>query len=198
MKRDGYWDTLKFMLIILVVYGHVIMPEYQKNSHENMAIFNFIFASVSLLLLFLLCGLYVYTDKSLSVMHHCNTPYYAKPVINRLIFRTIFIVLSIACSIMVLRIVKSVPRFAMWGRSTKEVYLYHFILIDFLYVLIRKGIVPNIEFMHPLYAVFIVGVLIWFSQYKIANTIINPTKLIIKNSNEVKKGTDSVDIGSCT
>lgn len=42
MKRDIYWDSLKFVLIFLVVYGH-IAPRYLEGSRFNMAIYNFIF-----------------------------------------------------------------------------------------------------------------------------------------------------------
>ena len=42
MKRDLYWDSLKFVLIFLVVYGH-IAPRYMEGSQFNMAIFNFIY-----------------------------------------------------------------------------------------------------------------------------------------------------------
>lgn len=42
MKRDLYWDSLKFVLIILVVYGHIV-PFYTSNSQFNMAIYNSIF-----------------------------------------------------------------------------------------------------------------------------------------------------------
>ena len=42
MKRDLYWDSLKFILIFLVVYGHVA-PRFLEGSHFNMAIFNFIY-----------------------------------------------------------------------------------------------------------------------------------------------------------
>ncbi len=40
--RDLYWDSLKFVLIFLVVYGHVT-PRYLEGSHFNMAIFNYIY-----------------------------------------------------------------------------------------------------------------------------------------------------------
>ena len=42
MKRDLYWDSLKFVLIYLVVYGHIV-PNYSEDSRFNMAIFNLIY-----------------------------------------------------------------------------------------------------------------------------------------------------------
>ena len=42
MKRDLYWDSLKFVLIFLVVYGH-IAPHYAEDSRFNMAIYNLIY-----------------------------------------------------------------------------------------------------------------------------------------------------------
>lgn len=42
MKRDLYWDSLKFVLIILVVYGHIV-PYYCADSSFNMAIYNSIY-----------------------------------------------------------------------------------------------------------------------------------------------------------
>lgn len=42
IKRDIYWDSLKFVLIFLVVYGH-IAPRFLEGSHFNMAIYNFIY-----------------------------------------------------------------------------------------------------------------------------------------------------------
>ncbi len=42
MERDKYWDSLKFILIFFVVYGH-IAPHYLGNSHFNMAIYNLIY-----------------------------------------------------------------------------------------------------------------------------------------------------------
>ena len=42
MKRDLYWDSLKFVLIFLVVYGHTI-ETYSPNGSINRAIYNFIY-----------------------------------------------------------------------------------------------------------------------------------------------------------
>lgn len=42
MKRDLYWDSLKFILIYFVVYGHIVQ-NYSVDSRFNMAIFNFIY-----------------------------------------------------------------------------------------------------------------------------------------------------------
>jgi fucose 4-O-acetylase-like acetyltransferase len=42
MERDKYWDSLKFVLIFLVVYGHIV-AHYLGKSHFNMAIFNLIY-----------------------------------------------------------------------------------------------------------------------------------------------------------
>mgnify|MGYP002626350123 CR=1 FL=1 len=41
-KRDSYWDTLKFVLIFLVVYGHVLAIDNEEGS-VNRAVFNLIF-----------------------------------------------------------------------------------------------------------------------------------------------------------
>ena len=40
--RDSYWDTLKFVLIFLVVYGHVLAIDNEEGS-VNRAVFNLIF-----------------------------------------------------------------------------------------------------------------------------------------------------------
>lgn len=42
MKRQSYWDSLKFFLIFLVVYAHVVSP-YKSDSQFNMAVYNFIY-----------------------------------------------------------------------------------------------------------------------------------------------------------
>lgn len=42
-ERDTFWDSLKFVLIFLVVYGHMLMPEYQSGNHINTALFNLIY-----------------------------------------------------------------------------------------------------------------------------------------------------------
>lgn len=42
MKRSAYWDSLKFILIILVVYAHAISP-YRHDSQFNTAIYNFVY-----------------------------------------------------------------------------------------------------------------------------------------------------------
>lgn len=42
MKRDLYWDSLKAILIILVVYGHMISP-YAPDGSFNRAIYSFIY-----------------------------------------------------------------------------------------------------------------------------------------------------------
>lgn len=42
MERDKYWDSLKFVLIFLVVYGHIV-AHYLGKSHFNMAIYNEIY-----------------------------------------------------------------------------------------------------------------------------------------------------------
>ena len=43
MKRLLFWDSLKFILIILVVYAHIISP-YKFGSQVNMAAYNFIYS----------------------------------------------------------------------------------------------------------------------------------------------------------
>lgn len=40
-KRNGLWDSLKFVLIVLVVYGHLL--EQSPSGTINRAIFNFIY-----------------------------------------------------------------------------------------------------------------------------------------------------------
>ena len=42
MEREKYWDSLKFILIFFVVYGHIV-PHYLGNSHFNMAIYNLVY-----------------------------------------------------------------------------------------------------------------------------------------------------------
>ena len=42
MKRDLYWDSLKFVLIVLVVYGHIAQHNSEV-SRFNMAIYNLIY-----------------------------------------------------------------------------------------------------------------------------------------------------------
>lgn len=42
MKRDLYWDSLKAILIILVVYGHMISP-YAPDGSFNRAMCSFIY-----------------------------------------------------------------------------------------------------------------------------------------------------------
>ena len=42
MKRLLYWDSLKFVLIFLVVYAHVLSP-YKSDSQLNMAVYNFVY-----------------------------------------------------------------------------------------------------------------------------------------------------------
>lgn len=41
--RDNYWDTLKFVLIFLVVFGHVLEVNYPPGS-VNRGIYNFIYS----------------------------------------------------------------------------------------------------------------------------------------------------------
>lgn len=43
MKRDAFWDSLKFILIFFVVYGHMI-ETYAPDDSFNRAIYNFIYA----------------------------------------------------------------------------------------------------------------------------------------------------------
>lgn len=42
MKRDVFWDSLKFVLIFFVVYGHMI-ETYAPNDSFNRAMYNFIY-----------------------------------------------------------------------------------------------------------------------------------------------------------
>lgn len=42
MKRDAFWDSLKFILIFFVVYGHMI-ETYAPNDSFNRAMYNFIY-----------------------------------------------------------------------------------------------------------------------------------------------------------
>ena len=43
MKRDAFWDSLKFILIFFVVYGHMI-ETYAPDDSFNRAMYNFIYA----------------------------------------------------------------------------------------------------------------------------------------------------------
>ena len=42
MKRDRFWDSLKFILIFFVVYGHMI-ETYTPDGSFNRAMYNFIY-----------------------------------------------------------------------------------------------------------------------------------------------------------
>lgn len=42
MKRDAFWDSLKFILIFFVIYGHMI-ETYAPNDSFNRAMYNFIY-----------------------------------------------------------------------------------------------------------------------------------------------------------
>lgn len=42
MERSKYWDSLKFVLIFLVVYAHILSP-YKSDSQFNMSVYNFIY-----------------------------------------------------------------------------------------------------------------------------------------------------------
>ena len=42
MKRDAFWDSLKFILIFFVIYGHMI-ETYSPNDSFNRAMYNFIY-----------------------------------------------------------------------------------------------------------------------------------------------------------
>ena len=42
VERDNFWDSLKFLLIFFVVYGHMI-ETYAPDGYFNRAMYNFIY-----------------------------------------------------------------------------------------------------------------------------------------------------------
>lgn len=63
MERDKYWDTLKFALIFLVVYGHVI-GNIVIDTCFTRAMFNFIYTFHMPLFIFVSGRFSHYTDKN--------------------------------------------------------------------------------------------------------------------------------------
>lgn len=100
MKRDLYWDCLKFVLIFFVVYGHIV-PNYSDGSRFNMAMFNLIYMFHM--------PLFIFVSGRFSHIHNKNR--YKKGIIRLLETYLVF------------QIIRSTITIARGGELTLE-YLY--------------------------------------------------------------------------
>lgn len=87
MKRSAYWDSLKFILISLVVYTHTISP-FRYDSQFNTAIYNFVYLFHMPLFVFI-SGRFSHIKEK---KHYINRT--LKLVETYIVFQILFIVLS--------------------------------------------------------------------------------------------------------
>lgn len=144
--RDLFWDTVKFILIFLVLYGHFIQP-FRENSPFNMTMFNFRYTFHM--------SLFVFISGKFS--HISDPKKYRKGILK--IIETYVVFQCALCLTSYLMGEKpywgmlTTPRFALWYLVA---LLYYRI---FVYVLEYKRIAPATS-RHSTLIILIVSILL--------------------------------------
>ena len=88
MKRSIYWDSVKFILIFLVVYTHTVSP-FRSDSQFNAAIYNFVYSFHM--------PLFIFISGRFSHVHNRETYKYRiiKLVETYLVFQTIYAIIAL-------------------------------------------------------------------------------------------------------
>ena len=125
MERDKYWDSLKFVLIFLVVYGHIV-AHYLGNSRFNMAIFNLIY--------FFHIPLFIFISGRFS--HVKDIKKYKKGIVRLVETYVVFQIIRTIASVLFEKAVLSwdcliIPNWILWYNI---VLIYWRLMVYFIYL----------------------------------------------------------------
>ncbi len=92
---------------------------------------------------------------------------------------------AMVISIFVMRITPSSSIFAKWGQCTLFIYMYHLFFEAALKILVNKGYLPSGIVPIFIYSVALTMFLVWTSQFRLFNIILNPiTNILSKKKND--------------
>ena len=134
MKRDKFWDSLKFILIFFVVYGHII-ETYTEYSSFNQAMYNFIYIFHMPFFMFtgIWLSIFFFFNFDIANILYYDTPYYKyTPEISPLVLslsRCSEYLAAIAISFIFMRINLNKCILSQYGSSTLFIYMYHTFII---------------------------------------------------------------------
>lgn len=140
MKRDNYWDTLKWVLMMIVVFGHLLGPANPAGSTE-LALHNIIY-------LFHM-PLFIFVSGRFAVVHDCKR--YVRSILRLLetllVFQIFFSILSVAGGERPLKDCLLCPYFALWYLLSLVYWRLMVLLIPKKWLLRRKGLTVALCFV---------------------------------------------------
>ena len=127
-------------------------------------------------------AIYLWMNRDVSVVLSGAIPYINEGDINinLLLGRFLFVVIAILLSVAFLRITPDSKHLSKWGRATLFVYMYHLFFEAVLKIIVQKGYLPNGFFPILLYSVLLTLFLLWSSNIRLLNIILNPISYLIE------------------
>lgn len=116
-------------------------------------------------------------NRNFASVTQCNAPYWDSkyPAIFKCFERGVFLASALILSAMVVRVVPCIKAFSTWGSMTLFIYLFHsFALREFLFPLIRSGILPVNDVLLPVYSMALLLVLVILSRISFLKILLNP------------------------
>ena len=94
------------------------------------------------------------------------------------VFRVVYMVMSIVMSVAVMRLVPDSKRLAAWGRRTMFIYLWHPFVIFFICNVLPLS-VRTADVWPVVYTALTAALLTWLSRFKILNDLLNPVTYVV-------------------
>jgi fucose 4-O-acetylase-like acetyltransferase len=146
-----------------------------------------ILAILVLLLCFLIYYFYFVLNYNLSFILCGKTPYWSVAgysPFELLLARGLLLIFATVTGFMLMRLTSVKPTFfSQLGQITLFIYVYHTFAIGVLRFSVRRGFLPQNEWFLILSSVFIMIVLISFSQIKFLNVLLNPISYFKERKN---------------
>lgn len=99
------------------------------------------------------------------------------------VFRLVYLVVSLLMSVAVMRIVPESKVLAKWGRRTLFIYMWH----PFTIFLIYNTLPPSVrcgDVWPVVYTVVVAALLTWLSRFDILNQLLNPVTYVVSRINK--------------
>ena len=103
------------------------------------------------------------------------------------VFRVVYMVMSIVMSVAVMRLVPDSKRMAAWGRRTMFIYLWHPFVIFFICNVLPPSI-RTADVWPIVYTALTAALLTWLARFKILNDLLNPVTYVVSMLKKPRAG----------
>lgn len=126
--------------------------------------------------------IYFWVNKDISMVLSGAIPYIADGIFNNnlLLGRFCFMIFAIILSVSFLKLTPENKYLSKWGRATLFVYMYHLFFEAVLKIIVHKGYLPDGFFPILFYSVVLMLFLLWCSNIRLLNIILNPISYLIE------------------